>query len=170
MQNEQLTILKNQSQDLDLSGKACAFTGHRELAADFSARKLKREIKRLIALGITTFYNGVAMGFDLLAAEYVLECKKKFPHIRLIVCIPCYAQEKYYPEKDKARYANILKDADERILLSDHYYRGCMQNRDRYMADRADVLLAYCNKETGGAAYTVRYFQKTHDGNMVFFI
>lgn len=152
------------------SPSACVFTGHRRLEADFSARKLKKEIKKMMSAGVAVFYNGMAMGFDLIAAEQVLELKKKFPSVKLIACVPCYGQEKYFSEEDKRRYAAILKKADETIILSDHYYNGCMQNRDRYMADRADVMIAYCKKEEGGAAYTVKYFSKRKGEENIVFI
>lgn len=140
--------------------QSCAFTGHRELYPGFSARKLKKEIKAMIDRGVTTFYNGMAMGFDLLAAEKVMEWKKSYPQIRLVLCIPCYGQEKRFSEKDKKRYAKLCKVADEKVVLSDEYYRGCMQARNRYMVERADALIAYCIKAEGGAAYTVRCFRK----------
>ena len=150
--------------------ESCVFTGHRILEEDFSPRRLKKEIKKLIEKGIVTFYNGMAMGFDLLAAQYVLSLKKEYPFIKLIACIPCYQQEKSYSEKDKKRYVSILKKADEKIILSDHYFVGCMQSRDRYMVDRADVMIAYCKKEKGGAAFTVKYFQKKHPENEIIFL
>ena len=150
--------------------KTCAFTGHRTLCEDFSPRKLKKEIKKLILAGVDTFYNGMAMGFDLIAAEKTLELKKKYPHIRLILCIPCYRQERSFSEKDKGRYAAICKKADEKVLLSDGYYRGCMQVRNRYMVERADVLIAYCTKEEGGAAYTVRIFKKLRKNREIIFV
>lgn len=150
--------------------KTCAFTGHRSFYDGFSPRKLKREIKKLILAGVDTFYNGMAMGFDLLAAEKTLELKKKYPHIRLILCIPCYGQEKRFSEKDKGRYASIYKKADERVVLSEEYYRGCMQNRNRYMVERADVLIAYCIKDEGGAAYTVKCFEKLRPNREIIFV
>ncbi|MBQ7912833.1 MAG: DUF1273 family protein [Clostridia bacterium] len=150
--------------------KSCAFTGHRVLTDGFSPRKLKKEIKKLILQGVDTFYNGMAMGFDLLAAEKTLELKKKYPNIRLILCIPCYEQEKNFCQKDKDRYAAIYKKADERVYVADAYYRGCMQARNRYMADRADVLIAYCEKSEGGAAYTVNYFKKTKPQREIIFV
>jgi len=150
--------------------KTCAFTGHRTLADGFSPRRLKREIKKLILQGVDVFYNGMAMGFDLLAAEKTLELKKKYPHVRLILCIPCYQQERNFSQKDKGRYAAIYKNADERVYVSDTYYTGCMQKRNRYMVDRADALIAHCVKEEGGAAYTVRYFKKVKTGRDVIFV
>ena len=163
---EQLEIFTTEFQP----PKSCAFTGHRTLYEGFSPRKLKREIKKLILSGVDTFYNGMAMGFDLLAAEKVLELKKKYPFIRLVLCIPCFEQEKSFPENDKKRYAEIYKKADEKNVLYPHYFKGCMLARNRYMAERADVLLAYCVQEKGGTAYTVKYFQKKHPKREVVFI
>ena len=90
--------------------------------------------------------------------------------IKLVACIPCYGQEKNFSEKDKTRYVRILKKADEKIVLSDTYFKGCMQNRDRYMADRADILLTYCKKEVGGTAFTVKYYKKNYPENEVIFL
>ena len=165
----QLTLFKTEKERF-LSPSACVFTGHRQLGEDFSMRKLKKEIKKLMELGVESFYNGMAVGFDLIAAELVLELKKKFPATRLIACVPCYGQEKYYSETDKKRYAQILKNADEVVTLSDHYFNGCMQNRDRYMVNRTDIMIAYCKKEEGGAAYTVKYFLKTKNEDTIIFV
>ena len=148
----------------------CAFTGHREFYDGFSPRKLKKQIKHMILQGVTTFYNGMAMGFDLLAAEKVLELKKQFPQVKLSLCIPCYNQERNFSESDKLRYQKIYKKADEKVLLSDSYYRGCMQVRNKYMVDRADALIAYCVKESGGAAYTVAYFKKAKPNGEIIFL
>jgi uncharacterized phage-like protein YoqJ len=150
--------------------KSCVFTGHRILEDDFSKKRLKIVVQAAIEQGVDTFYNGVAMGFDLIAAEIVLYLKKKYPHVKLIACIPCYKQEKNFSEKDKKRYAAVLKKADEKVLLSEEYYKGCMQVRDKYMAERGDVMLAYCKKQDGGTAYTVRCFKKLHPNGEIIFL
>lgn len=151
----QLTILQNNI-------KTCAFTGHRLLEEDFSLKQLKKVIKEVILRGVDTFYVGMAMGFDLYAAETVLSLQKKYKNIKLIACIPCYNQEKNFSSADKKRYTKILKKVDEQVLVSENYYNGCMQKRDIYMADRADILIAYLKKDTGGTAFTVKYFQKKY--------
>ncbi len=162
---KQLRIITEEKKEI----KSCVFTGHRSLGEDLSPRDLKREIKKAIERGVDIFYNGMAMGFDLLAAEKVIELKKKYPAVKLIACIPCYGQEKGFSAEDKLRYAAILKVADEQVCLSQSYYRGCMQVRDKYMAERADMMIAYCKKQTGGAAYTVKCFQKCNpNGEIVF--
>ena len=44
-----------------------------------------------------------------------------------------------------------------------------MQVRNKYMAERADMLIAYCKKSTGGAAYTVKCFEKVRkNGEIVY--
>lgn len=142
--------------------KTCAFTGHRVLNEDFSVKELKNVIKEVILRGVETFYVGMATGFDLCAAETTLALKRKYKQIKLIACIPCCNQEKYYSAEDKKRYAKIIKKVDEKVFLSEHYYNGCMQNRDRYMADRADIMIVYLKKKSGGTAYTVHYFENKY--------
>jgi uncharacterized phage-like protein YoqJ len=154
---QQLRIKTEKEEDTAI--KSCVFTGHRILEQDFSPKQLKILVQAPILQGVDTFYNGMAMGFDLLAAETVLALKKEYPQLKLVACIPCYNQEKNFSNEDKKRYVQILKRADEQVLLSEKYYRGCMQVRDQYMVDRADVLVCYCVKETGGAAYTKKYCQ-----------
>lgn len=163
---------KTQPQQTSLfAPKTCAFTGHRELAILFSKRKLKKEIEKLIKEGIDTFYSGLATGFDTLACEVVISLKKKYKDVRLIGCAPCLNQDKYYSQKEKKKYQEILEKADEIIYVSSTpYYNGCMHKRNAYMCDRADVLVAHLYKETGGTAYTVNYFTKKYPQKRVLFI
>lgn len=166
---KQLTFLTTDGEQTAENTK-CVFTGHRELGKDFSKIRLKRAIERLIKSGVDTFYNGMAIGFDLCAAECVLSLKRKYPQVKLIACIPCYGQEKYFSDTDKKRYVKVLKKVDESVTLADHYYQGCMQQRDKYMVEHADCMIAYCNKTTGGAAYTVKIFQKLRPDGLLLFV
>ena len=150
--------------------KSCAFTGHRVLDENFSIKDLEKAVEYAVSLGVENFYCGMAMGFDLFAGETVLKAKKTSPNIRLIACIPFYQQDKYFSVQDKKRYEDILKKADETVFVSEFYFKGCMQKRDRYMADRADMLITYCKKNTGGTAYTVEYFQKKYQGKEIVFL
>lgn len=136
----------------------CAFSGHRELGSDFNENKLTEKIEFLIKKGVKTFYNGGAVGFDLISAEIVLKLKEKYD-IKLVICVPFYGQEKWYLEKDKERYNRVLNMADEVVRLSDNYYKGCLLRRNDYMIERADCMLVYLKKDVGGTAYTVRKFR-----------
>ena len=148
----------------------CAFTGHRTLGKDFNARNLVEYIEMLVKNGVTVFYNGVARGFDLLAAEAVLMFKGRYPQIKLIACVPHEGQEAMYSNEEKARYYAVLKKADETVVLSETYYKGCMQKRNEYMVDRADVLIAYANTDKGGTANTVRYCKRKYPHKQILFI
>lgn len=136
----------------------CAFTGHRKVEENVDFISFKKFIEAVLSDGVNTFYCGMAMGFDLLAAETVLQVKNNYPAVKLIACVPCKNQERYYPEEDKIRYNTIIEACDEVIVLHDHYYNGCMLVRDRFMVDNCGSVIAYYrNDDGGGTAYTVSY-------------
>ena len=143
---------------------ACCFTGHREIPAgnmDGIRKRLKREIEWLYTEnGITFFYAGGATGFDALASEAVIERRAAHSGIRLVIVIPHGEQAKRWSAEEKAQHEHIISSADEVICLAEHYYRGCMQRRNRYMADRSSICICYLTQDTGGTAYTVKYARK----------
>lgn len=143
----------------------CAFTGHRILEKNFDYNLLDKVILNLIKGGTKNFFCGMAMGFDLAAAESVLQYKKDF-EINLIACIPCLDQEKKYSQKNKERYLKILENCSRKIVLSEEYYDGCMFVRDRYMVDNCNVLVTYQRRKSGGTSYTVNY-AKSKDVNII---
>ena len=136
--------------------KNCAFTGHRILQKDFDYNLLDRVIFNLIQGGTKNFCCGMATGFDLAAAESVLQYKKDFD-IKLIACIPCLGQEKNFNKKNKEKYTKVLEKCDEKKVLSEKYFDGCMFVRDRFMVDNCDVLVTYQRRKSGGTSYTVNY-------------
>ena len=60
-----------------------AFTGHRTYCGEASAA-LAAAIRGLHAHGFRTFLCGMAVGFDLAAAEAVLELRDSLPGLRLV--------------------------------------------------------------------------------------
>ncbi len=137
--------------------QSCAFTGHRNVPENFDLQFFNKVVESFIKEGITVFYSGMATGFDLIAAEQVIELRKKYGHVKLVACVPCLGQQKYYSESEKRKYEKILPLCDEVKILSDHYYNGCMLVRDRYMVDNCGTVIALLEKNDGGTAYTVRY-------------
>ena len=146
------------SYSLIKNGLSCTLTGHRKLGGDFNELSLKNAIENAVKGGAESFYCGMAIGFDLIAAEHVLECKKTHPHVRLIGCIPCPEQDKYFSPPERRKYASLLKQCDEVITVNDSYFNGCMLVRDRFMVDNCDLIIAYFDgRYEGGTAYTLRY-------------
>ncbi len=141
----------------------CCFTGHRDLPeADrpLLRQRLETEIERLVAQGVRYFGAGGALGFDTLAEECVVRLRRLHPEIRLILVLPCPEQTRGWSPRDVAIYRDMLEHADKVTYTSDHYFRGCMQKRNRHLVDHSGHCLCYLNRPTGGTAYTVRYAQQ----------
>ena len=99
----------------------------------------------------------MALGTDLDFAETVLKLRNKYP-IKLECAIPCPNQTLKWNDKDKLRYDGILKRADEINLISERYTPESMLNRNRYMVDKSELVIAVFNGiEQGGTWYTISY-------------
>ena len=139
----------------------CCFTGHRNIRkADEESVKEKIREQVLIQLenGVSTFMVGGAMGFDMLAAEVLLDLREKEgKELRIISALPFLQWRERWPEEETEREDRILEKSDEILISSDAYNRKSYLDRDRMMVDRSAVCIAYCSRKTGGTAYTVRY-------------
>ena len=79
----------------EMRERTCCFTGHRELplwGQKELATKLEDTIIGLIARGVRFYGAGGARGWDTLAAQTVLRLKERYPHIKLILVLPCLTQ------------------------------------------------------------------------------
>lgn len=143
---------------------SCCFTGHRDIPPEILsalAAKLEAMVLELIADGILYFYAGGALSFDTLAAETVLRLRDQFPQIRLFLALPCREQTRGWSAASVSQYEHILRHANEVIYTSEHYTRGCIQRRNRFMVNHSAVCVAYCTHATGGSAYTLQYARKS---------
>jgi len=141
-------------------GKIVALTGHRVLKKDFDLYHFNRVLVNIIESGYNIFYIGMAIGFDITGCKLLNELKETYKDIKIIACIPCKEQDKFFNKKEKNDYENCLKFCEEIIYITDTYITGCMQMRNRYMVDNCDLLLAYLYKNLGGTYYTVNYAKR----------
>ena len=145
--------------DLVPESTAC-FTGHRSLS-----RILLPEIRSRVAGAICQAYEngyrnflcGGARGFDTLAALEVLKFRESHPDIRLVIAVPCATQADRWTAEDRSVWQSVLDSADEVNILSEVYYNGCMQARNRYMVDASSLCFCYLVRFEGGTWSTVRY-------------
>ncbi|MBR3691670.1 MAG: DUF1273 family protein [Clostridia bacterium] len=139
-------------------GRSCCFTGHRIIARDVR-EPLRNSLREVIGVlyeeGFRRFYAGGALGFDTLAAETVLEMREKLPELSLIIVRPCADQHLRWRKADREVYLAQLDAADEVVLLSPAYWRGCMQVRNRYLVDHAELCVAFGRREDSGTMQTV---------------
>ncbi len=144
--------------------KSVAFTGHRiiPLVRQEEVRaRLTAAVVHAYKLGITRFYCGMALGFDMMAAEVVLSLKDKFPDIQLIAIVPYRGQSSRWASDEQERYRRILAKTDKVVTLSENYFRGCLLRRNDYMLSHSCGVIAYYDgKPKGGTSYTVRKAEK----------
>lgn len=134
-----------------------AFTGHREYDHTQHHDSLRERLIEQLEKSdheITTL-SGMADGFDLSAAETILELRNEGWPIKLHAVVPYRGHEKMI--KAQRVYQEVLSAADRVIILEDHYSYGVFLRRNNYLVDNADLVIAYYNNgKKGGTAYTVK--------------
>ncbi len=140
--------------------KMACFTGHRQIPAEQKshiAEIVRQTVVELIGKDYCYFGAGGALGFDTVAAQTVLDLKNDYPHIKLILVLPCESQTNGWSESDKRMYEHIKEQADKFTYTSKTYFRGCMQKRNRHLVDYSSACICYLTQKTGGTAGTVKY-------------
>lgn len=147
-----------------------SFTGYRPEKLRFFGKddpmfidfmdRLREKITSLVEDGAETFISGMALGADTYCAEIVLELKRKYPAIKLVAAIPCANQSERWSSEQQRHYSELLEKCDERVVLAESYFKGCMQNRNRYLVDNCDILLAVFDGKPGGTKSTVDYAKR----------
>ena len=163
-------MLKKSEDRIMSKYKTCCFTGHRKIPTnEFYTiyEQTKNQIETLVQNGYNNFIAGGALGFDTLAATAVINVKKEYPRIRLILHLPCKEQTKYWNERDKRIYEHIKSVADEIYYVSEHYTPTCLNDRNKTMVNASNVVIAYKRKESGGTANCVRY-AKSKNRNIIY--
>ncbi len=139
--------------------KNCSFTGHRVIAYEHRASLaslLEKAVEYAYAEGCRNFYCGGALGFDTMAAKTVITKRIICRDIRLILVLPCKNQSELWSEAEIGMYDFILSSADEVVYTSEEYNKGCMRKRNKYLAEVADMLIAFCGRDKSGSAQTVK--------------
>lgn len=139
-----------------------------ELTAMTVRLLLERYLEMAINSGYTSFINGLAVGTDLWAADYIIRKKLTNPDIKLIGVMPYLRHAECFPKK----YLEILKrvEADADYLLTtntdrDITYRKTgkastlYRDRNYYMVDNSSALIAFLDEKNprSGTGQTVNY-------------
>lgn len=144
----------------------CCFTGHRDISnvlfKDIIDR-MEALVMRLIKNGYKYFACGGALGFDTIAATYILSLKSRGFDVELVLMLPCTDQTARWSSEDKAVYNHIMSLADEVIYVSETpYYAGCMQKRNRALVDASNACICFLSEYgASGTRQTVDYAIKS---------
>ena len=161
-------MLKTESENI----LKCCFTGYRPSKLPFNVYKrdiaytefenlLINAILEMADEGCQVFYSGMAMGFDIICAETVIMLKQVFGKpLKLVCAIPFKEQGECFSDHWRERYYNVLKNADDSIVLSDEYHKGCYAVRNKFMVDNCDFVLTWFDGKSGGTKNTINYAKK----------
>ena len=102
------------------------------------------------------FYSGGMGEFDKKCESAVRRIKRTHPErsIRLVLVLPYLTHE---INRDKEYFEAYYDDIVVPTELMGVHYKAAIKKRNRWMVDRADVVLAYIYRDFGGAFDTTRY-------------
>jgi uncharacterized phage-like protein YoqJ len=124
--------------------------------------RILKTLESLIDDDCKFFYSGMAMGFDILCAECVLELKKKYNDIKLICAIPFKEHGNSLSQNWRKRFFEILNHCDEFSYISDEYNKQVYQIRNKFMVDNSDFVVCWYDGKLGGTRNTLKYAAKKH--------
>ena len=142
---------------------AC-LTGHRIIPPGEEQKimiRAKNIIRKLIwEKNVRYFGVGGAVGFDMLATEYLIHLRAHGEHqIRIISVLPYpdWRETEDWDDQLRLREDWLLRNGDKIVYVRDRYEKNVFLLRDRKLVDGSAYCISYCHRETGGTAYTVRY-------------
>ena len=141
----------------------CSFTGHRQISPEVRPSLkalLDKAVEYAYSEGCRTFICGGALGFDTMAARAVISYRMMHKDVRLVLALPCIDQDAMWSDSQKNSYEFTVSEADEVMYVSDSYTKDCMAKRNRFLAEKADILIAYSGRANSGAAQTVRMAER----------
>ena len=78
------------------------------------------------------FLTAIKPGFEMLAAEVVLECAKRYKSIELHAVIPFPGHELCYSDADRVRYKRIYEAVNNRIYLNEEFCEEALTQQMEY--------------------------------------
>lgn len=138
-----------------------AFFGHRYidnpfLVDDFLDENLRELLSKHEYVDFLIGRNG---DFDQLCSSAVLRTKKNYrdDNSSLILVLP-YNTAHY--RDNQAGYEDYYDEIEVCFESAKLHPKSAIQKRNRYMVDRADLIICYIENNSGGAYQTIRYAEK----------
>lgn len=154
----------------------CAVTGHRPTRFKWKynennngCKRLKKRMRdQFIALyekGVRRFLVGGSLGVDQWAGEIILRLKEQpeYSDIELVVVLPFPGHDEQWDARSRERLAFLIRHSTEYLTVGKAACRESYIQRNHYMVDHADCLLAVYDGERNlrpGTMQTVNYAEK----------
>lgn len=147
-----------------MDGKICCFTGHRPekllITEEQMRERLESAVVQAVCDGFTTYLSGMAKGTDLIAAEIVLRLRESDPRLKLVCAMPFEGFGHHWPDGWAERMRHVLENADGVHYVSKTYSPAVFQQRNRWMVDNSERVIAVFTGERGGTKNTLDYARR----------
>lgn len=144
--------------DFMLHTYTCAFFGHRDFCFNYKNEAaldniLRQLIKNNEYLEFLVGRNGE---FDRFAASRIVHAKKQYGNFNssLTLVLPYHSAEFYNNEKYFLDYYDEVEICEQSSIA---HYKSAMKIRNQNMVERADLIICYIERNTGGAYKAVQY-------------
>lgn len=151
--------------------KAAAFIGPRTQKFRFGSDEkhpdciqIKKDLQETVVslyqnTGTYQFLCGASFGFEIWAAEILVELKEEYPEMELY-CIEPYADHTdNWSSRRKERYAYMVKNANGIYQLGvDKHYVACYKEQKLFLIEHADTIISVSGrhiKPGGGSAQII---------------
>ncbi len=85
----------------------------------------------------------MAVGFDLAAAEAVIELRSRCGDVTLECAVPYEGFERGFSPEDAERFGRIVAEADTVTCLAGRYSEGVFRRRNDYLVDSCSLVVAW---------------------------
>ena len=148
----------------DMRGKTCCFTGHRDIGTFEKIKIVRRAetiIRELYSKGVRYFGVGGAIGFDTIMAQLLFKLRQDgMSDIKVILVYPFNGFTSRWTETQQKTYQQLLPQYNKVVCVSEQAGKEAYLARVRHLVDGSSYCVAYCTRDTGGTAYTLRYAEK----------
>ena len=149
---------------LTQASQTCCLTGHRVIPPGEEKKIMVRARNILLRLirekNVRFFGVGGAVGFDMLAAEFLLSLRDESEAQLKIISVlpyPAWRETEDWTDELRAREEAILRASDKVVYVRPAYEKSVFLLRDRALVDGSAYCVSYCNRPRTGTAYTVKY-------------
>lgn len=148
--------------------KTCCFTGHRsDKLPNGDELEILRErlfvaMLEMIGRGVDTFITGMAEGFDLIAAETVINFYAR-PCLRLVCAVPYFGQiGEMKTAENRQRYQSLLRAAAYKVCFFERFSPKAYRVRNQFMVNYSSHLIGFMNGNSSrsGTGQTIRMAQR----------
>lgn len=118
--------------------------------------------------------SGMALGIDQLYVDLVGRHLKHQLQNQAFKCsitaaVPCRGQEKKWPVSSREEYHKLLSLCDNvHYVTNGPFTPSCMEDRNHWMVDNSDAVIAVWDGKSGGTANCIRYARQKK--KMIYYI